>query len=126
VFKTTGDPRASDALADSLLESFDLITSMPGLGKPRPEFGRELRSHLVGNYTVFYWPRLDHVEIARVLHQRSDLRRAFATQKRRKIKLTPDFEYAVWTRVDSGAYVSTEEVLGACVRALERVEAEDL
>jgi Arc/MetJ-type ribon-helix-helix transcriptional regulator len=47
-------------------------------------------------------------------------------RKRRKIKLTLEFEDAVWTRVDSGAYANTDEVLAACVRALERIEVESV
>jgi len=84
-----------------------------------------MRSHVVGNHTVFYRPFRDHIRIEHVIHVRRDLRRAFAPKKRRRITLTPEFEDAFWDRVDSGAYASTDQVLVACVRGLERIEAED-
>ncbi len=41
------------------------------------------------------------------------------------IPLPPEFERAVLERVRSGRYPTTEEVLLACLGALERAEAED-
>jgi len=98
---------------------------MPRLGKPRPAFGRGLRSHEVAPYTVFYRVHQGYVEITRVIHQRRDLHRAFAKERRRKIRLTPEFEQAVWDRVDSGEYANTDEVLKACVDALAEHEARE-
>jgi len=125
ISRTTGDVSAADGVVHHLYDSFLLIAAMPHIGRPRPEFGLGMRSHVVAHFHVFYVVRRDHVEIARILHHRRDLRSAFARRKRRKIQLTRDFEDAVWTRVDSGAYASTDEVLVACVRALERIEAEE-
>jgi toxin ParE1/3/4 len=102
VSRTTGDSSAADVLVHHLYDSFLLISAMPRLGRPRPEFGRGMRSHVVDRFHVFYVAHRHGVEIMRVLHQRRDLRAAFARRKRRKFKLTPEFEDAVWDRVDSG------------------------
>lgn len=33
----------------------------------------ELRSFTVGNYTIFYFPKSDGIEVVRVLHGRQDI-----------------------------------------------------
>jgi plasmid stabilization system protein ParE len=125
VFARTGDPSASDALLEQLLAAFDLIAAFPRLGTSRDDVRRGLRSHLAGNHHVFYRTHRDYVEVTRVIHQRRDLRRAFA-RKRRKINITPEFEQFVWERVDSEEYASTDHVLTACMSALaEREDRSD-
>ena len=42
-----------------------------------------------------------------------------------RLHIPPEFERAVLERVQSGAYESTDDVLKACVEALEIIEAED-
>jgi len=75
----------------------------------------------MGSYIIFHRPHRHYVEVMRVLHQRQSAQRAFS-RKRRKITLTPEFEDAVWDRMDSGDYATTDEVLQACLGALELVE----
>lgn len=41
------------------------------------------------------------------------------------LNIPPEFERAVLQRVQSGEYASTDDVLKACLEALEREEAED-
>ena len=41
------------------------------------------------------------------------------------LNIPPEFERAVLERVQSGAYESTDDVLKACLEALEMIEAED-
>jgi antitoxin ParD1/3/4 len=41
------------------------------------------------------------------------------------LNIPPEFERAVRERVESGEYASTDDVLKACLEALEREEAED-
>jgi putative addiction module CopG family antidote len=41
------------------------------------------------------------------------------------LSIPPEFERAVLERVQSGAYESTDDVLKACLEALEMIEAED-
>jgi toxin ParE1/3/4 len=123
VASETADPAADDLLLQQLLTAFDLIAAMPRLGRPRSRYGRGLRSHVVGSHTVFYRPHPQYVEITRVIHHRRDLSRAFAKPRRKKIKLTLEFEQAVWERVDSGQYASTDAVLSACIDALAEKEA---
>jgi len=47
------------------------------IGRSRPELGENLRSFPVGNYLVFYVPRADGVDIARVIYGGRDLPGAF-------------------------------------------------
>jgi len=117
VSQRSNNVAVGDALLERFYDSFALIAATPRLGTRRPEFGRGLRSHSVGNHLVFYRPHRDHVEITRVIHQRQDLRRAFA-RKQRRVALTPDFEQFVWARVDAGQYATAEAVLTACMEAL--------
>ena len=71
------------AAADRLLESFRtklaLIAEAPGLGRPRDEFARSLRSFPVGNYLLFYRPMADGIELVRVLHGARNLPPLFDT-----------------------------------------------
>jgi toxin ParE1/3/4 len=53
------------------------LADHPMMGASRPELGRDLRSLPHGNYLVFYRPRKDGIELARVLHGARDLRRIF-------------------------------------------------
>lgn len=112
-------------MLESLFNAFSLIATMPRLGRPRKEFGRGLRSHVVGGYTIFYRPRHGFVEITRVIHHRRNIQQAFA-HKRRRIKLTRAFERAVWNRVDAGLYATAGQVLAACIEALAEREAREL
>jgi putative addiction module CopG family antidote len=123
--KKTGDLTAADTLLEQIYDSFRAIAAMPRRGRPKPEFGRGLRSHLVGKYVVFYRPHRTFVEITRVIHQRRNLRRAFAKPERRRVELTPEFRRGVWERVDSGRYASTADVLRAWLEALAAQEAYD-
>jgi len=76
-------------------------------------------------HTIFYRPHLHYVEITRVLHQRRNLTQAFASRRRKKLKVTPEFEHFVWERVESGQYAATDDVLTACMDALAEREIAD-
>lgn len=123
--RNSGDLSASDVLLESLFNAFSLIATIPRLGRARRELGRGLRSHIVGEYTVFYRPRYGFVDITRVIHHRRNVAFAFAP-KRRRIKLTRAFEQAVWNRVDSGLYATAGQVLAACIDALAEREGREL
>jgi toxin ParE1/3/4 len=67
--------------AESLLRTFDdtleKLADMPGMGRARPELGRDARSFPVGNYLIIYRPVVDGIHLLRVVHGARNLRRLF-------------------------------------------------
>lgn len=62
----------NQAAADRIIEKFDaalnLLSTAPGLGPRRDEFGLGMRSFPVGQYLIFYRAIDDGIELIRVLH----------------------------------------------------------
>ena len=69
--------RAARRLLDTINDKLNLLAEFPGLGQPRDELGRSLRSFPIGDYLLFYRPMKDGIELVRVLHGRRDLRKLF-------------------------------------------------
>lgn len=67
---------AAENLLRSLYGAFQRIAAHPLRGKLRPEIRDGLRSFLVPNYVILYEDHEKHVFIARVIHQRRDLKKA--------------------------------------------------
>ena len=64
-------PATADRLIDAIFDRFELLVEQPRMGRPRPEFGSDVRSFVVENHVIYY--RYDEdVLIARVLHGRRD------------------------------------------------------
>lgn len=70
-------PAAADRMVDAIIEKCQLMATQPELGQSRPELAPRLRSFLVGNYVVVYWPMPDGIEIARVIHAARDIQSLF-------------------------------------------------
>jgi toxin ParE1/3/4 len=68
---------AARRLHDQFIETLQLLSQFPEMGRARPELGRLLRSFPVGNYIVIYRPRKGGIELVRVLHGARDIRRIF-------------------------------------------------
>ena len=58
-------------------ERFSLLVTQPKMGRPRPEFGKVIRSFAFRNYLVFYDPIPDGIFIVRVLHGARDIENLF-------------------------------------------------
>lgn len=71
------NPVAANRFLDSLDETCELLAEHPLIGRSRPEFGENVRSFPVGNYLIFYVPRTDGIDIARVIYGGRDLPSAF-------------------------------------------------
>lgn len=71
------NPRAADALIDSIGQKLRLLSELPSMGHERPEFGKDLRSFREGNYLIFYRPLTDGIILLRVLHGARNLRKIF-------------------------------------------------
>lgn len=76
-FVAMNNVAAADQLLRTIGQKCELIATRPTMGRPRDSLP-DLRSHLVGNYVVFYRPIADGVEIVRVLHGARDIETAFA------------------------------------------------
>lgn len=50
-----------------------LLASQPEMGERRPELATDIRSFVAGAYVVYYRPRPDGIELARVLHSARDI-----------------------------------------------------
>ena len=68
---------AARRLLNTINDKLQLLSEFPGLGQPREELGRSLRSFPIGEYLLFYRPMKDGIQLIRVLHGRRDLRRQF-------------------------------------------------
>jgi len=58
------NPRAADALLDRIDATFDMLAETPFAGRDRSELRAELRSFPVGNYLIFYIPRLTVLKLS--------------------------------------------------------------
>jgi toxin ParE1/3/4 len=68
---------AAESLLHSFYTAFQLLAEYPLIGRPRPDVRRDLRSFSIPSYVILYSDMEAHVYIARVLHQRRDVRKAF-------------------------------------------------
>lgn len=78
-YRQTRGTHAAHALVNSLFEGFQRLAAHPRRGHLRPELRDGLRSFLVNNYVILYEDRETHVYVARVIHQRRDLKKALET-----------------------------------------------
>lgn len=67
------DVDAADRFIDRIGARCSQLQRMERLGRARAEVAPDLRSILVGRYTVFYRIRANEVQIARIIHQSRDL-----------------------------------------------------
>ncbi|HET7230560.1 MAG TPA: type II toxin-antitoxin system RelE/ParE family toxin [Longimicrobium sp.] len=84
IFKETGNTALVDRWVDKLLDAFALLTLSPEMSPSRKELRRGLRGHPVGDYIVFYRVHRTEVVIARVIHQRRDLRKVFPKRQKKR------------------------------------------
>ena len=72
-FIARADFNAADDYLRWLAEEFDLLATQPFMGRARDELKPRLRSFVVGNYIIFYFPIEDGVAIERVLGGHQDV-----------------------------------------------------
>jgi len=71
------NPSAADAFLTKLDETCDLLAEHPGIGRPRPRLGENVRSFPIGNYLLFYVPTIDGMIVLRLIYGGRDLPAAF-------------------------------------------------
>lgn len=77
-YSVAGEEVANQQI-DRLYECFLILAEHPYMGVARYEFAPEIRSHPVpdSRYIIFYFPKEDGVDIARIVHGSRDLTRLF-------------------------------------------------
>jgi toxin ParE1/3/4 len=73
LFIARDSPEAADRVLKAVVKKFQLLGSLPELGRARDELASSLRSFPEGNYIIFYRPFPAGIEIVRVLHGARDL-----------------------------------------------------
>ncbi len=68
---------AADATERRIRGFCDKLAKSPGMGKPRPDLGTDIRIFGVGNYMIYYRPSRKGVKILRVAHASRDALRLF-------------------------------------------------
>jgi toxin ParE1/3/4 len=66
-------PRVAQSYIDRLDALFDLLGDFPGIGAPRPELGRMIRSTGLWPYVVLYQVSDTSVHILRIVHGRRNI-----------------------------------------------------
>lgn len=71
------NPPAADTMLDRIETKLAMLADHPLLGTPRHKLEPGMRSAPVGNYTCFYLPTKNGIELIRVLHASRDLSKVF-------------------------------------------------
>jgi toxin ParE1/3/4 len=79
LFEILGELDASDSAraeryADLFYEKVESLARFPEMGRPRPEFGTDVRSTLIKPYILFYRYNGEAVQVLRIVHGKRDLR----------------------------------------------------
>lgn len=72
-YRAEHSPASATALMRNFHQQFALLADFPHLGKARPELRPGLRSFPHAQHSIFYYPKSDGVEVARVVHASRDL-----------------------------------------------------
>ena len=65
---------AARAFTDRIRRKCRDLSVLPGrIGRPRPELGQDIRSHVFQNYVIFFRYKDDTFEVINILHGRRDI-----------------------------------------------------
>jgi toxin ParE1/3/4 len=70
--------KAASDLFDAIRQKCKLVAEFPNMGKRYDMFSPNLRGFIVRNYLIFYYPRSDGIDIARVVRGDRDLALLFS------------------------------------------------
>lgn len=70
---------AAGSLFDAIRQKCKLVADFPGMGKRYEQLSSNLRGFVVDDYIVFYYPREDGIDVARVISGYRDLESLFST-----------------------------------------------
>ena len=69
---------AASQLFDAIRQKCKLVAEFPNMGKRYESLAPNLRGFIVRDYLIFYYPRSDGIDIARVLRGDRDLELLFS------------------------------------------------
>lgn len=72
------NPSAASKLFDRIREQCKVVAGFPNMGKNYSKLSPGLRGFIVDDYIVFYYPREDGINIARVVSGYRDLESLFS------------------------------------------------
>lgn len=72
------NPRTASELFDIIRQKCKLVAEFPNMGKPYERLASNLRGFRVRDYLIFYYPRADGIDIARVVRGDRDLELLFS------------------------------------------------
>ena len=73
--------QAASQLFDVIRKKCKLIANFPNMGKSYSKVAPDLRGFVVENYIIFYYPKKDGINIARVVSGYQDLELLFLENK---------------------------------------------
>ena len=76
-------PSAASKLFDAIRSRCKLVAGFPNMGKSYERLSPRLRGFVVEDYIVFYYPREDGINVARVVSGYRDLEPLFSEEGRR-------------------------------------------
>ena len=71
-------PKAASDLFDAVRQKCKLVAGFPNMGKRYETLAPNLRGFMVRDYLIFYYPREDGIDIARVVRGDRDLELLFS------------------------------------------------
>ncbi|MGO3927103.1 type II toxin-antitoxin system RelE/ParE family toxin [Rhodopseudomonas pseudopalustris] len=73
LFIADDNESAASSVVHRIDRTIQMLAENPKAGRERPELGNNIRSFPVGNYSVFYLPDGNGVEVVRILHASRDI-----------------------------------------------------
>ncbi len=73
-----GNPSAASKLFDAIRQKCKLVANFPNMGKSYEMLSPRLRGFTVDDYMIFYYPRENGIDIARVVSGYRDLESLFS------------------------------------------------
>jgi len=71
----------ADTFSALIDDKFHALARRPGIGRARPELGKDIRSFVVGQYVVLYLPLPNGIDVIRVLHGARDIAEIFRDEE---------------------------------------------
>jgi toxin ParE1/3/4 len=71
------DQRAASRIFDAIRKKAKLLSQFPNMGKSYNQLAPNLRGAVVEDYIIFYYPRADGIDIARIVSGYRDLEQLF-------------------------------------------------
>jgi toxin ParE1/3/4 len=66
------NPRAANEQIDKLFDALESLADAPELGERREDLAQDIRTFVVRPYVIFYYPAVDGIHVARIIHGARD------------------------------------------------------